>query len=571
MHSGTPRFSLAVLWLIGLSVTGAWFSPARAQSTSFSSNPANGATGVSRTTPMVFTFGKAIDTEASSAVFVQISPSTAFLETTSTWSSGNTVLTCAPVEGTWPATAMIQWSVSATDVDGVEVTVPGPIPGFELPPNGTFTTSAGGGSTDTNPPVLLSSFPANNATGVPINSTVRFTFNEAMQNSQLIEWSANLTAAAFLYDWSADGKTLTCEYGFNLPVNSTITWKLNPGGSAQFKDSAGNALPSDTYLGQFTTSSSVTNDPCNPGPGDPNFGSFQISKMVSYVQTGTADPVEDEESPATFAATVSSPTNNPVTAASVKIPDGSTLSLTSLFGMFFLAEEYTNQVSLDAARPAGNYTLQLTQTTGGQRSAVLTITANDWPTTPHILNLPALQSVNATNDFVVQWNGLVSPQPNDFITISIGPDFYAPDPCVPRPLPNTATQIVVPAGTLAPGQTYDATLSFYTTADSDTNSIPNIYCGASLAKILNFKVQTAAGGSTQPKSPTLATPTVNGNTLQIQITGAAANQSLQVQGSGTLLPGSWTTIETLQADAGGSAAYTGSPTSTPQYYRVVTP
>jgi hypothetical protein len=542
--------------------------PLRAQSTTVTANPANGATGVGRDVPMVFTFSKAIDTEASSASFIQMMPTTAFLEVTTTWADSNKRMTCTPVGGNWPAGATIQWILSATDVDGVEITEPP----FGIPPMGTFTTGSGGGSTDTNAPVLVSSFPANNATGVPINSTIRFTFNEAMQAAQSIEWSPNLTAATFNYTWSADSKMLTCDYATNLPSNATITWKLNPAsGPVGFQDLAGNPLAMGVYLGSFVTSTVITNDPCNPEPSDRTNGAFSISKFVQYAQTGTSAPVEDGEFPAVFDAVMSSPTNNPATGGSLKLPDNSTLLLTNFFGSFMAFDEYTNQVSLDAARPSGNYTLQVNRTTGGQQSTVLTITANDWPPTPEILNLPALQSINASNDFEVSWNGLVSPGPNDSIYFSIENLFHAPDLCVPRPLPNTAKSITVPAGTLASGQTYDATLMFGGLADFDTNSIPDFVCSASLSKSLSFQIQTSGGGSTQPKSPTIGAPTLTAGTLEFQITGAAPNQSLQVQGSSTLLPGSWTTLQTLTADASGTATFTESPIASQQYYRVVTP
>jgi hypothetical protein len=46
---------------------------------------------------------------------------------------------------------------------------------------------------------------------------------------------------------------------------------------------------------------------------------------------------------------------------------------------------------------------------------------------------------------------------------------------------------------------------------------------------------------------------LNSQGLQSQITGAAPGQSLQVQESTTLLPGSWMTVQTNQADAAGNA------------------
>src|SRR6266545_1500040 len=84
---------------------------AQAQPTLVSSVPATGATGVSPTTTVVFTFSTAMDTDATAATFIDVSDPFNPISTSPAWSAGNTVLTCTPTTS-FPANKTIYWSVS---------------------------------------------------------------------------------------------------------------------------------------------------------------------------------------------------------------------------------------------------------------------------------------------------------------------------------------------------------------------------------------------------------------------------------------------------------------------------
>jgi len=422
----------------------------------------------------------------------------------------------------------------------------------------------GAGTVDTTPPTLVSSSPTNNATGVPINAKIRFTFNEAMQASQAIAWSGNVTQASFTYSWSADAQTLTCTYATNLLANAPITWKLNPSGSAAlFKDAAGNALPSDVFAGGFTTGTTTTNDLCNPEPVDESRGSASLMKSVQYLQTGSDAPVEQASDPALFAVILLSPTNNPVTAASLRLPNGTSLTLSNFFGRtWYLPEEYASQALLDGARPNGGYVLTVGRQTGGQQSLTLDVPA-DWPPIPQILDLAALQAIDPGADFVAQWNGFTAATDNDGIFFGINRGdlvFYAPDPCVPRPLPNTATAITVPKGTLTAGQTYNGDLRFTRVASFDTNSITDISGIVMLSKEVHFSLKTTGG--TPPAGPKFTSVTVLANHhLELQLTGEAG-RSYTIE-TATDLP-NWTQPQTVVAPASGIVVFDAGPSDTAQ-------
>lgn len=114
----------ALLLLAGL--PGAWAQ-------TITSDPADGATGVSVSGPITFTFSSAVDPTQTTATFYSMSPPGAY-PVNSVWSAGNTVLTCTPISS-FPANATINWSVVVTV---------SPMPVFAL---GSFSTGTGGGTT----------------------------------------------------------------------------------------------------------------------------------------------------------------------------------------------------------------------------------------------------------------------------------------------------------------------------------------------------------------------------------------------------------------------------------------
>ena len=101
-----------------------------------SGNPANGATGVSTSAPVVLTFSGPVDTNQTTASFYSSSPF-AELPVVSAWNSSSNQLTCTPSPG-FPASQTIIWEVAGQDAVG------NPVSG-----DGYFTTGSGGGSGST--------------------------------------------------------------------------------------------------------------------------------------------------------------------------------------------------------------------------------------------------------------------------------------------------------------------------------------------------------------------------------------------------------------------------------------
>jgi hypothetical protein len=414
-----------------------------------------------------------------------------------------------------------------------------------------LTLQAAGSGEDLFPPVLLTSSPQSGALGVAINSVIIFSFSEPMQPIQSIDWSQNIVPANFTYTWGGGGRILTCTYAGDLPVNSAITWTLLPSG---FRDLAGNQLMEVNNSGMFVTGSgqSGPTDPCN-GEDDDGMGTFGVFKSLRFVQTSNGAPVLDPEDGAFFALTLVSPTNNPVQQASVTLPNGSTKNLSSFFGRHFTAyEAFNTQQQLDSAYPGGTYTLSARRADGAVITHAINLPQSGYPPTPQIANYDQTQTFNHAQEFLLQWLPFSGVTANDFLHLDLydqsGRSFHAPDECIPRPLPNTATSIAIPGNTFASSDKIDGSLTFTKVAGYDTNSIPDIVVYAGFGASTEFEFRSSGGTpGEQPQIMNYARA-ANGS-FQFQVKGQAGAVFV-IEASSDLKPNGWSQIMTAPAPTG---------------------
>jgi len=105
--------------------------------TTVTSNPQNGARGVSVSAPVTFMFSASVDPAATVVTFFSTNPAGNYSVSTN-WNGGNTVLTCTPISP-FPANASIGW-----DLYNVAASV------FAQGSFSTGTNSSGGGGSGTN-------------------------------------------------------------------------------------------------------------------------------------------------------------------------------------------------------------------------------------------------------------------------------------------------------------------------------------------------------------------------------------------------------------------------------------
>ena len=72
----------------------------------------------------------------------------------------------------------------------------------------------------------------------------------------------------------------------------------------------------------------------------------------------------------------------------------------------------------------------------------------------------ASQSVDPTQPFTLQWDPFTGGASTDYIVARVANVWQSPDPGASNALIGTATSVTIPAGTLAPGNTYTGSIGF---------------------------------------------------------------------------------------------------------------
>ena len=363
--------------VIFISSLAAW-----AQGTTITSDPADGATGVSVTSPIVFTFSAAVDPNATTASFFSTSPFGAY-PVTMTWSAGNTVLTCTPTSP-FAANTTISWTVV------VNVT---PIPTFG---QGTFSTGAGGGGggggSGTNKITTFSAgklyFYDQNTAGAPVpNDTAAYAFTATTS------LASNVVATAATVTLATGGAPVPLTQNFLHHEDYYLfDYKTN---QADFEA----AYPQGNYVFNVTATpanlqATVTLPQAMTQPNAPHVSNFTAAQAVNASQAFTLNWDAFQGGTATDVITVSVSDNqgktvfetpNPGTngaltgiATSVVIPAGKLAANTSntvevVFYRFVAVSNAT--YATIAYRATGT---QLNLSTVGTASPVPTVTSPVW-------------------------------------------------------------------------------------------------------------------------------------------------------------------------------------------------
>ncbi len=135
-------------------------------------------------------------------------------------------------------------------------------------------------------PLVLSTDPANLATGVALNKVITVTFNEVMNPATITQASFTITGAAPVAGTiTYSGTVATFTPSSPLAVNTTYTGRV----TTAVKDANGNALQAD-YVWTFSTGSTlspivITTDPLNNATGVP------LNKTITATFNMPMDPL----------------------------------------------------------------------------------------------------------------------------------------------------------------------------------------------------------------------------------------------------------------------------------------
>jgi hypothetical protein len=252
---------------------------ALAQPTIVSTVPTDGATGVSTTAAVVFTFSEAMDPTETAATFVSESPPAEYT-TSPVWSAGNTVLSCTP-RTAFPVSTEIVWVVSGQTPGGTAL---GGIP------EGTFTTSATGGG-------------GGGGGGSGTNQHTAFAIGQASYYDQTSAGAPTLEATfpyLFLADITLASNRTANSVTLELPSTSVSNLIQNPVAPEEFLLSAYNTNQTvlDTTFGNgnyiFTVVATDSNQQVTvnlpaslPQPGVPTLTNYTAAQSVNAAQSFT--------------------------------------------------------------------------------------------------------------------------------------------------------------------------------------------------------------------------------------------------------------------------------------------
>ncbi len=426
--------------------------------------------------------------------------------------------------------------------------------------------------------------PTSGSTEVPLNNTIMIAFDMPIEPSSLVQgnigggqfagsllWSENIDPLKMIQTWLGENTVLMLNYQGNLPGASTISWEINPSPTDFYKlVDEETFIPVASASGSFTT---VGGDDCNPDGVPDSFGRLLLFKYLGYSQTSASIPVLSAENPAAFSALVDTPTDNAVTAASLKLPNGSVSNLLSLGGEFILGEPFDSQAELDAAYPTGSYEMTMTRSTPPATKVTMTVPSG-YPTTPQVANYAAAQAVDPTVDFTLQWGAFAGATGSDLLILEIADGdntiLVAPDSCVPIELANTATSFVIPAGTLEEGKIYDAAITFYKTFFYSTNSPADFLTAGAMVKTTQFTINT--GGTVSTPQPVLSSPGFNlGGKFAFTAGDLQVGTQYRLEYSTTLMPNSWILLELITPGAAVLPIMDNSSTESAgqRFYRVI--
>lgn len=442
----------------------------------------------------------------------------------------------------------------------------------------------------------MSVSPANGNTNVSPSIPLTFLFDQDMDTSVSLAQSIGTLffgnydirpsgVVLFNSAWSADKQSLTFTPVPAIRLGTTISWTLNPKGSTiPLKNLTGQTLV--TTNGRYTiiaNSGGSTNELCTPNGPIPNLGSYLLVKNVFHRQSGAAQVAHSLEQRPVLTSLAQGPPfgGAAVISGSLTLPGGTTRNFTNAGVSLGIFGTFTNEAALETSFPLGPYTVRFTR--AGQPESAVPMNMPALPVSvPTITNWDEAQAVDASADFTLTWNVLTPQTPGAFVFFSIVDEignliFVAPNGCIPRTIPSTATSITIPAGYLRPGLKYRGSLGFGYNFYNSTSEVPQMGGTGSVNRHTSFEFQTTgdgtgSGGGTLP--PPAAAARFTGFRLlpngraELTLTGTPT-RSYTIQRKGNIMATIWTTAGTAIMDAAGTSIFedTSSILVFPAFYR----
>lgn len=302
-----------------------------------STAPANAATGVALNSSVSASFSEAMMNSTLTSASFQVKDTSGGALVSGTVSvSGNT----ATYKPTVPLVASTQYtatiSTGARDAAGNALAA-----GFTW----NFGTAA---AVDVTPPQVISTLPANAATGVALNSSVSATFSEAMTNSTLTTASFGLKAtggAAVSGTVVVSGNSVVFKPANSLSAGSQYTATI----TTAAKDLAGNPL-ANIFNWTFTTAAALDKTPPTVSATSPANAASGVA-VTSSVSANFSEPMTNSTL-TTASVTLAKTTGGTAVAGTVSVIGNSATFTPS--ASLVAGTQYTATISTAVQDAAGN-------------------------------------------------------------------------------------------------------------------------------------------------------------------------------------------------------------------------
>ena len=161
-----------------------------------------------------------------------------------------------------------------------------------------------------------------------------------------------------------------------------------------------------------------------------------------------------------------------------------------------MTPSFPSLAALDAAYPAGQYVLTITNVNDGIKRVTNNLPASVYPSTPHVSNYDAAQKINPLADFTLTWDAFTNGTAGDLIELKVSDAngnavLSTPLNFGPGTLTGLSNSVVIPANTLTSAQAYNAQIWFYKIINVDTTSYPGATGYTLFWKRTFFNLQTA--------------------------------------------------------------------------------
>jgi hypothetical protein len=279
----------------------------------------------------------------------------------------------------------------------------------------------------------------------------------------------------------------------------------------------------------------------------PDVSTYELSKEQRFVQSGPSTIAPEAGSEFVFTCTLHTYQTGVIAAAALAMPPAaSQLAMTNeaTADKLSFSDTRTSSALLEAAYPAGTYSLGFNASHDGAKAIALALPAAAYPPAPRFSNFASLTNVNTALPLTVSWHPWVGGTCSDYIHLRIEDTggtklFETADLGDPDILDGRATNIVIPASTLPIGKDLQLRLSFIRFSTVDASLYPGVL------GMIDFQSRTKVSLKTfyAAQNPSLSLVQLPGSgAFELVLTQAVPGLSYRIEGSSNLL--NWAPLAT---------------------------